>query len=70
MQGKILEQLRHERQQKKAVVKARKLFCQVMVKKAGCSGAEVARFLGLTTSAVNRLACGVELPEVGRMLSC
>jgi len=54
----------------KAVVKARKLFCQVMVKKAGCSGAEVARFLGLTTSAVNRLASGAELPEVGRMLSC
>ena len=55
---------------KKAVVKARKLFCQVMVKKAGCSGAEVARFLGVSASAVNRLAGGTELPEAGRIISC
>ncbi len=55
---------------KKAVVKARKLFCQVMVKKAGYSGAEVARFLGLSTSAVNRLAGGTELPEADRIISC
>ena len=54
---------------KKAVVKARKLFCQVMIKKAGCSGAEVARFLGVTTSAVNRLAEGEELSEVHNLLS-
>ena len=54
---------------KKAVVKAHKLFCQVMIKKAGCSGAEAARFLGVTTSAVNRLAGGEELSEVHNLLS-
>lgn len=40
----------------KGVVKARRVFCQIAVKKMGYSGAEVARFLGVTTSAVNRLA--------------
>jgi hypothetical protein len=55
---------------KKEVVKARKLFCQMMVKKVGYSGAEVARFLGLTTSAVNRLANAEALPEAGLIISC
>jgi putative transposase len=41
---------------KSHVSKARKIFCQVAVKKMGHSGAEVARFLGVTTSAVNRAA--------------
>ncbi|MFH1626094.1 MAG: hypothetical protein ABID54_13205 [Pseudomonadota bacterium] len=49
---------------KRGVVKARKIFCQVAVKKMGYSGAEVARFLGVTTSAVNRLASCEELPEI------
>jgi predicted transcriptional regulator len=34
----------------------------------GYSGAEVARFLGVTTSAVNRLAVSEELPEVRKYL--
>jgi putative transposase len=38
------------------VARARKVFCQVAVKYLGYSGADVARFLGVTTSAVNRLA--------------
>jgi REP element-mobilizing transposase RayT len=50
------------------VVRARRLFCQVAVKKLGHSGAAVARFLGATTSAVNRLAASEELPECGRYL--
>jgi putative transposase len=37
------------------VVYARKLLSQIAVRKMGYSGAEVARFLGITTSAVNRL---------------
>jgi REP element-mobilizing transposase RayT len=41
---------------KKDVVRSRKIFCQLAVKKMGYSGAEIARFLGITTSAVNRLA--------------
>jgi len=37
---------------------ARKLFCQLAVMHLGHSGADVARFLGVGTSAVNRLAAG------------
>ena len=48
---------------KPSVLKARTLFCQTAVKKMGCFGAEVARYLKITTSAVNRRACADELPE-------
>ena len=44
------------------VVKARRLFCQLAVKKFRYSGAEVARYLGTTTSSVNRLANSPEMP--------
>ena len=37
-------------------------------KKMGYSRAQVARFLGITTSAVNRLAVSDELPEVEKYL--
>lgn len=50
------------------VVRARRLFCQVAVQGLGYSGAGVARFLGVTTSSVNRLAASEELPEVKRYL--
>jgi hypothetical protein len=40
---------------KKRVVKGRRILCQLAVRKMGYPGAEVARFLGVTTSAVNRL---------------
>ena len=53
---------------KKGLVKARKLFSQIAVKKMGYSGAEVARFLGVTTSAVSRLANSEELSDVGRYI--
>jgi hypothetical protein len=43
-------------------VKTRRLFCQLAVKKWGYSGAEVARYLGTTTSSVNRLANAPEMP--------
>jgi len=46
------------------IVRARRLFCQVALRKIGYSGAEVARFLGMTTSAVNRLASSESLPEL------
>jgi putative transposase len=39
---------------------ARKLFCQIAVKHGGHAGADVARFLGVGTSAVNRLAAGAQ----------
>ena len=38
------------------MVKSRRIFCQLAVGRMGYSGAEIARFLGITTSAVNRLA--------------
>ena len=54
---------------KPAVVRARRLFCQVAVKGLGYSGGRVARFLGVTTSAVNRLAVSEELPECKRYIN-
>jgi hypothetical protein len=48
---------------KKKVVKSRRIFSQIAVKKMGYSGADAARFLGITMSAVNRLAVSDELPE-------
>jgi REP element-mobilizing transposase RayT len=50
------------------LVRARRLFCQLAVQGMGHSGAEVARFLGVTTSAVNRLAVSPALPEYRKYL--
>jgi putative transposase len=49
---------------RKDVVRSRRIFCQIAVRRMGYSGADVARFLGITTSAVNRLAVSVALPEI------
>jgi REP element-mobilizing transposase RayT len=46
------------------VVRSRRIFCQLAVKKLGYSGAEVARYLGVTTSAVNRMANAEFLPKI------
>jgi len=54
---------------KREVVRARKIFCQVVVKKGRCCGAEAARFQGISTSAVNRPAHGDELTEVTKIIS-
>ena len=51
-----------------AVVKARRVSCQVAVQGMGHSGAGVARFLGVTTSSVNRLAVAEARPAVKRYL--
>ena len=50
------------------VVRARRLFCQLAITGMGYAGAEVARFLGVTTSWANRLAVSEELPEVRKFL--
>lgn len=47
---------------KKEAVRARKIFCQIAVRRLGFSGAAVARLLGVSTSAVNRLVNQEELP--------
>ena len=53
---------------KRQVVKSRIVFCQIAVRKMGYSGADVARFLGINTSAVNRLAVSDELSEVEKYI--
>ena len=68
--GKICERIGIEESdlrsglRQRPVAKARRLFAQIAVKKMGYSGAEAARFLGVTTSAVNRLAASKETDEM------
>ena len=50
------------------VSRARRLICQVAVDKMGYPGAEVARVLGVTTSAVVRAAHSAGLAEIRRYL--
>jgi REP element-mobilizing transposase RayT len=53
---------------KREIVKCRKLLIQIAVTKMGYSGADVARFLGITTSAVNKLAASGKLPEIKKYI--
>jgi REP element-mobilizing transposase RayT len=53
---------------KRDAVRARKMLCQIAARKMGYPGAEVARFLGISTSAVNRLASQKELTGIERYL--
>lgn len=50
------------------VARARRMFCQLAVWKMGYPGAEVARYLGVTTSSVNRLAVSQEVVNLKRYL--
>jgi hypothetical protein len=50
------------------VLRARQLFYQLAVQGMGYAGAELARFLRVTTSSVNRWAVSPELPEVRKYL--
>jgi len=50
------------------VSRARRLFCQVAVGRVGYPAAQVARFLGVTTSAVVRAAHLESLPEIEKYL--
>jgi hypothetical protein len=52
----------------KKVVRARRMFCQLAVVKTGYPGAEVARYLGVTTSSVNRLAISEEASDLKKYL--
>jgi REP element-mobilizing transposase RayT len=52
------------RSRREPVVRGRKVFCQVAVRKLGYTGASVARFLGMTTSSVNRMARLEEMTEL------
>jgi hypothetical protein len=53
---------------KREVVRARRLFCQLAIGRMGYPGAEVARFLGVTTSSVNRLAVSEEVAHLKKYL--
>src|SRR4030042_4767804 len=53
---------------KRGVVRARRLFCQLAVRRMGYPGAKVARFLGVTTSSVNRLAVSEEVVNLKKYL--
>lgn len=53
---------------RRELVKIRRLFCQLAVRGMGYSGAEVARYLGVTTSAVNRLSVFKEIPDFEKYL--
>jgi putative transposase len=54
--------------QRRSVVSARKVFCQMAVKRLGYSGAAVARFLGVTTSLVNRYASSEEVGNLDQYI--
>ena len=62
MDEKELTEVRRTRK----VVRVRKIFCQLAVRKFGYPGASVARFLGVTTSLVNRYAASGALLELKR----
>ena len=47
---------------------SRRIFSRIAVRKMGYCGADVARILGINTSAVNRLAVSDELPEIGKYI--
>ena len=56
------EEVRSLRRRRQAV-RVTKLFCHLVVRKFGYTGASVARFLGITTSLVNRFAASGDVLE-------
>jgi putative transposase len=67
VEGLAESELRSGSRQRK-VSKVRRLLCQVAVDRMGYPGAEVARVLGVTTSAVVRAAHSAGLPEIHKYL--
>ena len=53
---------------RRRVVRARRIFCQLAIGRMGYSGARVARFLGVTSSSVNRLAASEEAPNMTKYI--
>ena len=51
------------------MVRARRLFCQLAIGRMGYPGAEVARFLGVTTSSANRLASSEKLAHLTKYVN-
>ena len=65
---RIVEEELRSGTRKREVVKARRVFCQLAIGKMGYAGAEVARFLGVTTSSVNRLVVSEEVSDLKKYL--
>ena len=53
---------------KSPITQARRILCQIAVKKLRYTGASVARFLGMTTSLVNRMANEREKDDLNEYL--
>lgn len=53
----------------RGVVRARRLVCQAAKREMGDSGAEMAPYLGVTTSSVNRVTVSEILPKVRKYLN-
>jgi phosphatidylserine/phosphatidylglycerophosphate/cardiolipin synthase-like enzyme len=60
----VAKELTNYFNQVEAVVNGRKVFCQMAMGKLGYTGASVARFLGMMTSSVNRIARLKEIKEL------
>jgi putative transposase len=54
---------------RRLITQARRLLCQIAVKKLRFSGASVARYLGVTTSLVNRMANEIEITDLDEYLT-
>jgi putative transposase len=69
MRGEKVEELElRSGTRRREVVRARRLFCQLAIGRMGYPGAEVARYLGVTTSSVNRLAVSQEVGNLTKYL--
>ena len=65
MEGEGIEEMElRSGKRERGVVRARRLFCQLAIGRMGYLGAEVARYLGVTTSSVNRLAVSEKLGDL------
>jgi chromosomal replication initiation ATPase DnaA len=53
---------------RREITKARRDIALIAVKKLRTSGAEVARYLGVTTSSINYIVAKTELSSVGKMI--
>ena len=53
---------------RREIIEARRVMSWLSVKELGYSGAEVARYLGVTNSCVTRAASGVQAPDRERYL--
>ena len=66
--GRGIDRSKIFRKQEEEDSQGRRLLCELAVRKIGYPGVEVARFLGVTTSAVVRVAGFEDLPGIENYL--